>query len=78
MDLTFLLRIISAQPDENIKLKDLETEYATLFTKIGLSALLNIARGKNLIVRDTVNIASTSTCIVALTSKGREYISLVK
>ncbi|MFZ2970561.1 MAG: hypothetical protein WA063_05425 [Minisyncoccia bacterium] len=78
MDLTFLLRIISAQPDENIKLKDLETDHTTLFTKIGLGALLNIAKGKGLIVWDTVNIAATSTCIVALTKKGREYISLVK
>ena len=78
MDLIFLLRIINAEPEENIKYSDLKLRFGNLFTRFRIEYLTTIAQNKNLISTMQAGKEDVKSELIILTEEGKKYISLVK
>ena len=77
LDMIFLLRIINAESDKNIKQSDLEAKYGAIFTRERIEAVLVHALDEGLVMNKSVNIGTTRSIIATLTKSGKEYISRV-
>jgi len=78
MDLIFLLRIINAEPEENIKYSDLKLRFGDLFRRFRIEYLTTIAQNRNLITIIQAGEKNIKSELIILTEEGKKHISLVK
>jgi hypothetical protein len=77
LNLIFLLEVIDAEPDKNIKQSDLELLHGVIFKRQGIENVLLSACQEGLVINKNINIGDSHSNIITLTEKGKDYISRV-